>query len=139
MSIIRLIAGREQDIISCSPDETVREATARLAEHRIGAMPVMDGNRVVGIFSERDLLYCVARKAERAFDLTIGEVMTAPPITAPSDPAAIRVARLRRWVCAAYTAAAMSSSPAGIGSPALATRTAAKVARYPKWATRLER
>jgi CBS domain-containing protein len=99
MSIARLIAGREQAIIHCSPAETVREATARLAEHRIGAMPVIDGDRVVGIFSERDLLYCVARKAERALDHTIAEVMTAPPITADPQTTvrdALEVMTLRR-------------------------------------------
>ncbi|HEY6816910.1 MAG TPA: CBS domain-containing protein, partial [Croceibacterium sp.] len=61
MTIARLIAGRDQQIVHCSPQETVRDAAQRLAENRIGAMPVLDDDRVAGIFSERDLLYCVAR------------------------------------------------------------------------------
>ena len=99
MTIARLIAGREQQILSCSTRESVREASARLAENRIGAMPVIEGDRVVGIFSERDLLYCVSKHGGEALDLPIGSVMTAPPITA--DPAstvsdALEVMTLRR-------------------------------------------
>ena len=99
MTIARLIAGRDQIIVQCSPQETVRAAAARLAENRIGAMPVVDAGRVIGIFSERDLLYCIARHGDGALDLLIEAVMTAPPITA--DPAstvrdALEVMTLRR-------------------------------------------
>lgn len=86
MTIARLIARREQQqIVHCAPQETVREAAARLAERRIGAMPVLDEGEVVGIFSERDLLYCVARHGSSALGILVSDVMTAPPITA--DPA----------------------------------------------------
>ena len=99
MTIARLIAGREQQIVHCGPQETVRDAAKRLAENRIGAMPVVEGSRVIGIFSERDLLYCIAKHGEGALDLLIGAVMTAPPITA--DPVstvrdALEVMTLRR-------------------------------------------
>ena len=86
MTIARLIARREpQQIVHCRPQETVREAAARLAERRIGAMPVLDDGEVVGIFSERDLLYCVARHGSSALGILVSDVMTAPPITV--DPA----------------------------------------------------
>lgn len=86
MTIARLIAGRKaQQIVHCQPQETVREAAARLAERRIGAMPVLDRGEVVGVFSERDLLYCVARHGADALGLRLNDVMTAPPITV--DPA----------------------------------------------------
>lgn len=85
MTIARLIAGRDQQIVHCSPKDSVREAARLLAERRIGALPVLDGNRVTGIFSERDLLYCVALHGEEALGLVVAEVMTAPPIAV--DPA----------------------------------------------------
>ena len=99
MTIARMIAGRDQQIVHCSPQETVREASRRLAENRIGAMPVVDGDRVIGIFSERDLLYCIAKHGDAALTLMVGDVMTAPPITA--DPVstvrdALEVMTLRR-------------------------------------------
>ena len=100
MTIARLIAGRDQRIVHCSPQETVRLAAHRLAENRIGAMPVIDGEgRVIGIFSERDLLYCVAKHGSEALGLLIEAVMTAPPITAEPESTvrdALEVMTLRR-------------------------------------------
>ncbi len=81
MSIARIIEGRQQDIVSCNPRQSVRDAAALLAEKRIGAMPVIDNGKVAGIFSERDLLHCIAREGATALDLTVGEVMTAPAIS----------------------------------------------------------
>jgi len=99
MTIARLLAGRDQRIVHCSPQETVREAARRLAENRIGAMPVIQGDDVVGIFSERDLLYCVSRHDGDALDLLVREVMTTPPITADPETTvrdAFEVMTLRR-------------------------------------------
>ncbi|KRA81569.1 CBS domain-containing protein [Altererythrobacter sp. Root672] len=99
MTIARVIAGRNQQIIDCSPEETVRTAAERLAEHRIGAMPVVTGGQVDGIFSERDLLYCIAKHGASALDLKVSEVMTAPPIAAePTTDVldALEVMTLRR-------------------------------------------
>ena len=81
MTIGRIIAGRNQDVASCVTETTVEEAARQLAERRIGAMPVYRDGHLAGIFSERDLLYCVAREGEAALRRTVKEVMTAPPIT----------------------------------------------------------
>lgn len=99
MTIARLIAGRDQRIVRCSPQETVRDAAERLADNRIGAMPVLDDKGVIGIFSERDLLYCIAEHGSDALDMLVGEVMTAPPITAEPNSTvrdAFEVMTLRR-------------------------------------------
>ena len=99
MTIARLIDGRDQRIVHCTPQETVRDAARRLAENRIGAMPVIEHGEVIGIFSERDLLYCIARHGDGALDLLIGAVMTAPPITAALESTvrdALEVMTLRR-------------------------------------------
>jgi CBS domain-containing protein len=99
MTIARLIAGRDQQIVHCTPEETVRDAAERLAAHRIGAMPVVTGDQVIGIFSERDLLYCIAKHGSSALDLLIDNVMTAPPITAEPHSTiqdALEVMTLRR-------------------------------------------
>ena len=99
MTIARLVAGRDQQIVHCGPQETVRDAARRLAENRIGAMPVVDRDEVIGIFSERDLLYCIAKHGDSALDLLISNVMTAPPITADPESTvrdALEVMTLRR-------------------------------------------
>ena len=81
MTIARIIEGRDRTIVSCSPRQSVREAATLLAEHRIGALPVLDGEKVAGIFSERDLLYCVAKEGESTLNRAVAEVMTSPAIT----------------------------------------------------------
>jgi len=85
MTIARIVAGRDQQIVHCTAGETVREAAQLLADRRIGALPVLAKGKVAGIFSERDLLYCVARHGDGALGLSVGDVMTAPAITV--DPA----------------------------------------------------
>lgn len=82
MDIARLIVARPSaDIVRCEAETSVREAVALLAERKIGALPVMNGGKVAGIFSERDVLYCMAHEGAQALDRTVGEVMTAPAIT----------------------------------------------------------
>lgn len=81
MTIATIIDSREQRIISCSPAHSVRAAAQLLADNRIGCLPVLEGGQVVGVFSERDLLYCVARDGGEVLERPVSEVMTAPPIT----------------------------------------------------------
>ena len=81
MTIALIIEGREQQIITCSPEDSVREAARLLAENRIGCLPVTREGEVLGVFSERDLLYCIAREGGEVLERPVGEVMTAPPIT----------------------------------------------------------
>jgi CBS domain-containing protein len=60
---------------------TVREAVALLAERKIGAVPVMDGDQVAGIMSERDVIHCLARDGASMLDWPVEKIMTAPAIT----------------------------------------------------------
>ena len=82
MDIARLIAGRpSSDVLTCDVDMKMRDALGILANRRIGALPVMRHGEVAGIFSERDVIYCLEREGEASLDKPVGEVMTAPPIT----------------------------------------------------------
>lgn len=82
MEIAKLIADRDPaDVIICTVDMVVRDVVALIAEKRIGALPVMDGAMVAGIFSERDLIYKIAQSGEACLDRPVGEIMTAPAIT----------------------------------------------------------
>ena len=82
MEISRLIEGRaSSNVISSTVDAPVREAIALLASKRIGADPIMEGGRIVGIFSERDVIYRLADEGDACLERPIGEVMTAPAIT----------------------------------------------------------
>lgn len=82
MEIAQLIAGRSpSEIVSVDAGQPVREAVAILAGKRIGALPVMDKGRIVGIFSERDVVYRMAEEGTACLDKLVAQVMTAPPIT----------------------------------------------------------
>ena len=86
MEIRRLIEGRtSSDIISCALDIPVREAIALLASKRIGAIPVTEHGKVVGIFSERDVIYRLADEGDACLSRPLGDVMTAPAITVNRD------------------------------------------------------
>lgn len=50
-----------QRVITISPDRPVVEAVLLMLEHKIGALPVTEGERVVGIITETDLLRAFAR------------------------------------------------------------------------------
>ncbi len=100
MRIAQLIDTRaSSEIVSCSVDMPMRDAIAILAEKRIGALPVTDQGRVVGIFSERDVIYRLAEEGESCLSRPLGEVMTAPPITVdretPCDGALALMTRRR--------------------------------------------
>jgi CBS domain-containing protein len=82
MDIAQLLAERDDNaIVTCSTDTPMREALSMLAQRRIGALPVLERGRVVGIFSERDVIYCLEREGEASLAKPVGEVMTAPAIT----------------------------------------------------------
>ena len=86
MTIARLIAGRSSDVWKCHADDSVAAAVAVLATKRIGALPVEDhGEAVAGIFSERDVLYCLQKHGAAALDMKVRDVMTAPALTIEPD------------------------------------------------------
>lgn len=66
-------------VSSISPDATVFQAVARMAEEDIGALAVTDGRRLVGIFSERDYARKVILLGRSSKDTMVWEAMTQPP------------------------------------------------------------
>ncbi len=86
MTIRAILQTKGDEILSVSGEATVREAIAFLAEKRIGALPVMDHDEVRGIFSERDVVYGLARDGAALLDRKVAEVMISPAITvAPEE------------------------------------------------------
>ncbi|WP_447406467.1 CBS domain-containing protein, partial [Clostridium perfringens] len=61
MTIAAILRTKSDVVASLPTTARVADAVALLAERRIGAVPVMDGETVAGIFSERDLVHGVAR------------------------------------------------------------------------------
>jgi CBS domain-containing protein len=85
MTIRAILALKGGDVVSINSDSLVSDAVAMLAEKRIGAVPVIDDGHVVGIFSERDVVYSIAKVGAAALAARIGDVMTAPAMTVDPD------------------------------------------------------
>ena len=80
-------------VVSVRPEETVQLAIARMMEEAVGGVVVCDGDRLVGIFTERDVLRLAAEGA--AFEeLRVGDVMTRDPVTIAPDDEVVEAARL---------------------------------------------
>jgi predicted transcriptional regulator len=79
MSTIQEILDRKKgDVARIGKDASVLEAAQRMNERRIGALVVMDGDRVVGIFTERDMLTRIVAAQKNPKSTTVESVMTAP-------------------------------------------------------------
>ncbi|HEX8535383.1 MAG TPA: CBS domain-containing protein [Allosphingosinicella sp.] len=85
MTIESILRQKGERLVSVECDTPVREAVRLLAENRIGSLPVVRDGKVVGIMSERDIIYCLARDGESVLDLLVEKVMTAPAITVTAD------------------------------------------------------
>lgn len=86
MTITAVLGDRRVDVVTLTLGATVAEAVALLAERRIGAVPVMDGDAVAGIFSERDVIRLLSERGDGALAMPVVDAMTAPAITvAPGD------------------------------------------------------
>ncbi len=69
--LTRLMVGKvmTQSVITVGPDREVRDAALLMLDHRIGALPVVDGGRLIGIVTETDLLRAFVRSADETIAL----------------------------------------------------------------------
>src|SRR5262245_44636184 len=81
---IRVII-EDQKPITASSDITVAAAARLMKQHRIGALLVVDGGRLAGIFTERDALFRVVAEGRDPAATRIAEVMTVNPRTIEPD------------------------------------------------------
>lgn len=98
--IAQLLERRSPVLHIVSPHQTVAEAVAIMAARKVGAVPVVEEGRLVGIFSERDVVRRVVRLNRAPEKTEVGEVMTPDPITAsPSDERALAVRKMDAIGC----------------------------------------
>jgi CBS domain-containing protein len=81
MPIAEILVHKGSDVVSVEAKATVQDAVRLLAEHRIGALPVLEGGEVIGIMSERDVVRCLSTEGESVLRRPVREVMSAPTIT----------------------------------------------------------
>ena len=88
LTVRQLLSGKPQNTVySVRPDQMVIEALDLMAGKNIGAVLVMEGDHLAGIFSERDIVYGVAQHGSAFLSKTVADTMTTPAITVAPDTA----------------------------------------------------
>ena len=80
-----LLKDKGHDVWSVHPDDTVLDAIKMLAEKDIGALIVIEDDKPVGIFTERDYARRVYLKGKSSLETAVRDVMVSPIITAKID------------------------------------------------------
>ncbi|MCI0706805.1 MAG: CBS domain-containing protein [Ignavibacteriae bacterium] len=75
----------EKPIFSISREKTVADAARYMAEKNVGAIPVVENNRLVGIFSERDVITRVIARGLDPTQASVSDVMTTKIVVANAD------------------------------------------------------
>ena len=80
-----VLASKRQGLEFTTPSATVLEAVNQMNEHKIGALVVMDGGQVVGMFTERDVLRRVVGDERSPSATLVGSVMTSKVVCCEPD------------------------------------------------------
>ena len=81
LSVQQLLEQKPKGIYSVQPDDPVITAIRKMAEHHIGALLVMTGDRLVGIVSERDYARKVVLLGRSSTETRVSDIMTPKVIT----------------------------------------------------------
>ena len=79
--VAKILEEKTERLETVTPQTSIADAIARMNQRRIGSVVVMDGERMVGIFTERDVLTRVVPQGLDSRRTPVGEVMTRQPVT----------------------------------------------------------
>lgn len=85
VTVRQVLAQKGRTVHSIRPDASVYQALEHMANHRVGALLVMDGEQMVGIFSERDYARKVALQGHNSRTTAVGDMMSTRLHTAGED------------------------------------------------------
>jgi CBS domain-containing protein len=77
-TVRQLLEGKKPGVVTIESSEPVRAAIQLMAEHFIGALPVVEGGRLAGIVSERDYARKVVLMGRKSTETTVATIMAAP-------------------------------------------------------------
>lgn len=80
-----LLANKPAGVFTTSPRTSVYEALASMAEHDVGALPVLERGEVVGLLSERDYARGVVLRGRTSRETAVAELMTKPVLVRLCD------------------------------------------------------
>jgi CBS domain-containing protein len=81
MSVRKILAQKGGDVATVAADARVVDVVAELVVRRIGALLVVEGDEIVGLVSERDVVRALAAEREDALVRPVRAIMTAPVVT----------------------------------------------------------
>lgn len=84
-TVRQLLAVKGSSVLSIAPTQQVYDALVMMAEHKVGALVVLNGERLVGIFSERDYARSVVLKGKTSKNTLVSEVMSTTVITVTQE------------------------------------------------------
>lgn len=94
MKVAEILKGKVPGVMSVRPDETIATLSHRMRMARVGAMVVTgDDGELVGIISERDVVFGLAEHGPRCLNMTVAELMTQRVLTCTPEESVARVAR----------------------------------------------
>lgn len=76
MGIATILGRKGHEVVSIAPDTRVEEVVALLVDRRIGAVPVIEGESLVGMLSERDIVRALIANRESLLELRARDLMT---------------------------------------------------------------
>ncbi|MFL4992435.1 MAG: CBS domain-containing protein [Microvirga sp.] len=86
MIVNRILSLKGREVATIEPGRSLSEAARVLAERRIGALLIVDGDRpVTGIISERDIVRAVAVHGAKALDEPVSRFMTEKVVTCTGE------------------------------------------------------
>jgi len=97
MKVKEYLATIKRVIITCRPEDTMETAATLLATNHIGAMPVRDANgRIVGMFSERDIIRAFSQRGKEVQRLLVGDLMSKTLIVCAPEDTMVTARRLMK-------------------------------------------
>jgi CBS domain-containing protein len=84
-TVSALLREKDRDLCSISPTATVYAAIELMAAQNIGALPVLEGRKLVGLLTERDYTRKVILQGRSSRETPVSEIMTRQPATAGPD------------------------------------------------------
>ena len=86
MRVSEVLEMKGRRVVTIDSEANVQEAVAKLVQNNVGSLPVVDENgRLVGVFSERDVLRLMHHRGEGFGRMRVSEVMTCNPATCRVD------------------------------------------------------
>ncbi len=84
-NVRQLLQSKGTHIWSTTPGTSVYDALQLMADRNVGALVVIDGERLAGIFSERDYARKVILKGKTSHELSVSEIMTTDVVSVRPD------------------------------------------------------